>query len=282
MRRRGGRALSALTAVSLLAASCTGGEAATTTTSSVTVSPTTAQTTSTTAGTSAPSSTSTAPSTSQPPLCGGFRQVADDTDEYSYSIAYPVAVCDEAGALIPINLMAIEDFVAESIEAVIAAAAVLDAKATFTAQIAPELLNDDVYSVSGVATRFLDAGTGTVSFRHGWIINRADGSEINAAALFLDGDLTALADAAQAHLITDVLGSEEALTGPDGLLPVPANFEAVWLTSTGIGVGFYEGQVAARAVGSPAVLIPFSELDPFLDKTGVLAPLEAEDTLPEL
>ena len=208
-----------------------------------------------------------------------FRQLNEDTDEYSYSIAFPVilndGVPDEAANA------AVEAFVTGAITRLEAAAENLDAKATLTIQLAPELLNDTVYSLSGVSTEFLDAGAGTVSIRHGWIIDRTSGAEVAINELFIDGDLAVFATAAEAHLIADVLGSADALTNPDGLLPVAANFHASWLTAEGIGVGFFEGQVAAREAGSPSVFIPFAELETVLDKTGLLEPLQSDDSLPE-
>ena len=207
--------------------------------------------------------------------------MGEDTAEYSYSIAYPVLVGADGQPLPAVNAT-LDDFVAATIAELVAAADSLDAKATITVRLAPELLNDSVFSVSGVSTRLFDAGVGTVSLRHGWIIDLSDGSAVPPTELFLDGDLGALATAATDHLISDVLLSEDALAGPDGLLPVLGNFDAVWITATGIGVGFDEGQVAAAAVGSPAVFIPFAELDAVLDKDGVLAPLQTSPELPEL
>jgi len=269
----------ALIAFALTLAAC-GGTQQSTSSSTVTPSTTGAPTTTTTgapATTTPPPSTTVAP---QPGLSLEFRQATEDTEEYSYNISYPVLV-DENGEAVAAANNALLTWVDETVAEVQAAADALDAKATLTAQVAPELLNDSVLSLSGVSTRFVTSGAGTVSRRHGWIVNLETGAAVTAAEMMVDGDLSPLAEAARSHLIA-VLGSEDALAGPDGLLPVPANFDAAWLTATGIGVGFDEGQVAAPSAGSPAVSIPFAELDVFLIKKGVLAPLSEADRLPEI
>ncbi|NND04699.1 MAG: hypothetical protein HKN91_18155 [Acidimicrobiia bacterium] len=266
----------------LFAASCGGADQAPPTTTPPTTS---AQTTAgpTTTATTFPATTSPS-TTSAPSLTSAglsYRQAAENTDDYSYTIAYPVLV-DAEGQLVVGANDALITWVEETIADFKADADTLDAKATLTAQVAPELVSDSVLSLSGVSSSFVDAAAGTISRRHAWIVDLDTGATVNVQDLLLDGDLTPLADAARAHLIADILGSEDQLSGPDGLLPVAANFDSVWLTATGIGVGFDEGQVAAPEAGSPAVFIPFAELEVFLIKEGVLAPLREADRLPEL
>ena len=262
-------------------AACGGADGAT---SSTTATPPTSTATPTISATTEP------PPTTAPPLSATtapsgpsfvFTQVGEDTAAYSYTISYP-SLLDTAGEPVISANDAVDRWVEETVAELESAAATLDGKASLTAQVAPELLNESILSLSGVSTRFVDVSAGTVSRRHGWIIDLRTGAAVTAQELLIDGDLAPLAEAARRHLIADVLGNEDALTGPDGLLPVPANFQAVWLTTDGIGIGFYEGQVAAPEAGSPAVLIPFTELDPFLNKSGVLEALASGDHLPEV
>lgn len=89
------------------------------------------------------------------------------------------------------------------------------------------------------------------------------------------------AEASRTHLIADVLGDAAAITTPDGLLATPENFDAVWLTCAGIGVGFDQYQVAEGPAGTPSVLIPYAELLDAFDMTEILAPLRDGPTLPQ-
>lgn len=269
---------SAVAALALLAAACSGSEGNGSTSPTTPTSAVPIQTTTTLPATAAPLATTTSTAAETESRRLEFRQVAEDTDEYRYDIAYPILLDgDEPDAAANAVLLAWVDAAIAELQS---AASALDAKATLTVEIAPELLNDSVLSLSGVSTRFVDVAAGTVSRRHGWIIDLGTGAAIGAQDLFLDGDLAPLAQAAQLHLI-ETLG-EDRLAGPDGLLPVPANYDAVWLTSAGIGIGFDEGQVTAPDAGVPSVLVPFTEVEVFLIKAGVLAPLTAADTLPEL
>lgn len=263
------RVVATILALAILAGGCGG-----TTEESTTQAP--PSTTVATEVTQAPTTQLSATTTEKPDLTFAFEQRSAETDEYVYDIAYPLLVHPDG---------AIADAVNSEIQAWVDAAilevssADVSPKASLSAQIAPELLNSDVFSVSGVSTSFTASPSGTIGGRIAWIFSLTDGALVAATELMADGDLTPLAEAATAHLI-DVLGDDGAIVAPDGLLPDPANFDAVWLTATGVGIGFDQFQVAAGSAGSPSVLIPFADLDGSLNTAGVLAPLASGTQLP--
>lgn len=226
----------------------------------------------------APPSQSAPPTTLAEEVTFEFRSESGQSDTATFEIFYPVLLHPDAEVETAVNNH-IEEWVSEMIAETRAAGD--DLAARFSAQLAPELLNESVFSISGVSTEVLSAAAGSVGRRHGWIFDLRTGAAISASELFLDGNLEALAAASRAHLVADVFGDESLLSGPDGLLPVPANFDAVWLTASGLGVGFDEGQVAAPEVGTPTVTIPYEELAPSLDRSGVLDDLDDDWKLPE-
>ncbi len=231
--------------------------------------------------------TAASPPTTSParPETTGFSfvQTVEDNDQRLLEISYPILDHPNATQVAPINEN-IKQAIAE-MQADFAAAARTapagESRSTFSMQAAPELINDQVFSVSGISFEFVRGGTAT-STRVAWIFSLESGRQLSAADLFIDGDIEPLAAAARAHLIADVLGDAAAITVPDGLLASPENYDAVWLTATGIGVGFDQFQVTGGDAGTPTVLIPYTELRAVLDLSGILAPLQNGSTLPEL
>ena len=207
-----------------------------------------------------------------------FLQVARDDTDALIEITFPVleGVAPSVSAKI---IETVDSLIANFTDAASAAPAG-DSRSTLTLEAAPELINDDVFSVSGISFEFVRGGN-PATRRIAWIFSVETGSLISPADLFVGRRLDALAAASREHLITNVLGDAAALTVPDGLLPTPENFDAVWLTATGVGVGFDQYQVADGDAGSPAVLIPYAELLDAMDKTGILSPLQDAPTLPE-
>lgn len=249
-------------------------ETAATTTTSTTQPATPTVATTVPAATTAPTATAAISTT--------FVNVVDDAGPGRIEISYPRLVHPDAAVADRVNDQidgAVQALIDKFQEAVVADGP-SDGVSSLVVQAAPELLNDDVFSVSGItADLYAASGTGSTG-RLGWVFALADGSRLTAADFFVGGDLERLAESARSHLV-DALG-DSPITAPDGLLPDPANFDAVWLTTTGIGVGFDQYQVADGAAGNPAVLIPFPELADVIDAVGVLAPLQNGATLPEL
>ncbi len=263
----------------LAATACSGSEgAAVTTPLAATTTTATAPPATTAAATTDPPPTT--PTTIAAPSLGfEFRSTAADTEQYRYEFSYPILIHPDQAIADAVN-GAIEEWVRDAIRTV--SVAQLERQASFVAEIAPELLNDDVFSLSGITVELLNESAGTISSRVAWIFSLEDGIALTASDLFVDGDLAALAAAARERLVADVLEDESAIVSPDGLLPDPANFDAVWLTANSIGVGFDQFQVAAGDRGSPAVMVPFTALLDTLLTTGVLAPLQSSSSLPEL
>jgi hypothetical protein len=211
-----------------------------------------------------------------------FVQVADDTEQVLLELSFPVLHYPSALRAAPINDKindAVDKIVDDFAESA-GAAPEGGSRSTLTLQAAPELMNNDVFSIGGIVFESVPGGTPATK-RLAWVFSIETGELISATDLFVDGDLERLAAAAREHLIADVLGEAAAITSPDGLLPTPTNFHAVWLTPDGVGVGFDQYQVTGDA-GSPTVLVPYAELLDVLAKTGVLAPLQDGPTLPEL
>ncbi|MFC2177302.1 hypothetical protein ACFLRH_02675 [Actinomycetota bacterium] len=226
-------------------------------------------------------SSTTAPAT---PAAGPFSfvQVADDTEQVLIELSFPVLSHPSASQAAPINdkINAAVDKIVDAFAQAAGAAPPGESRPTLSLQAAPELINDEVFSVGGIVFEFVPGGTPATK-RLAWIFAIKTGELISATDLFVDGDLEHLAAAAREHLITDALGDAAAITSPEGLLPTPTNFDAVWLTADGVGVGFDQYQVTGDA-RSPTVLVPFAELLDTLATTGVLAPLQDGTTLPEL
>ncbi len=265
----------------LVVVGCGGTTTTTTTAATTTVSPSTTVTTSTTTTTSTPLTTTT---TAAPITIGTmFFQIVDDPGPGEVDISYPHLVHPDSTVAARVNGQidaAIRDLI-DNFQAGVANDSAAGTS-TLTIQAAPELLNDAVFSVSGITADFYaDTGTGSTG-RVGWMFTLETGTLLTARDLFIGGDLERLAESARDHLVDDVLGDESSIVAPDGLLPDLANFDAVWLTPTGVAVGFDQFQVAGPDAGNPAVLIPFAELQDVLDATGVLAPLQSGATLPEL
>jgi len=210
-----------------------------------------------------------------------FMRLKEDNDEELIDISYPVLQSPASPEAAPVNdkiIKAVDDMVVGFMDAA-EVAPPGNSRSTLTLQAAPELISDEVFSVSGVFFEFVRGGDPTTK-RVAWIFSLETKSLVTPAELFIDGSLEHLAAAAADHLVSDVLGEAAAITAPEGLEPTPVNFDAVWLTTTGIGVGFDQYQVTSGDAGSPAVLIPFGELIEVLDKTGILAPLQTGSTLP--
>jgi hypothetical protein len=210
-----------------------------------------------------------------------FMRLTEDNDEELIDISYPVLRSPTSPEAAPVNdriIKAVDDMVVDFMDAA-AAAPPGESRSTLTLQAAPELISNEVFSVSGVFFEFV-RGAAPTTKRVAWIFSLETKSLVAPAELFIDGSLEHLAAAAADHLAADILGDAAAITAPEGLEPTPANFDAVWLTTTGIGVGFDQYQVTSGDAGSPAVFIPFSELLDVLDKTGILTPLQTGSTLP--
>ncbi len=265
----------------VLIAGC-GGTTPTTTTAAVTTSPPTTVAESTTTVTTAIPETTT---TTMESVTIGilFLQIVEDPGPGDVDISYPHLVHPDSAIANRVNAQidsAIRDLI-EDFQEGVAADTTSETASTLVVQAAPELLNDAVISVSGITSDFY-AGSDTGSTgRLGMVFALDNGAQLSAGDLFIGGDLERLAESAREHLIADVLGDESLLIAPDGLLPDAANFDAVWLTSTGVGVGFDQFQVAAADAGNPAVLIPFAELRDVINAVGILEPLESGSTLPE-
>jgi hypothetical protein len=211
-----------------------------------------------------------------------FVRMTEDNDDELVVVSYPVLQSPVSPSLGSVNDKisgAVDDVIATFMDAA-AAAPEGETRSTLTLEAAPELINDDVFSLSGVFFEFVRGGA-PITRRLAWVFSIETGSVVTAAELFVDGSLDHLAAAARDHLVTDVLGDAAAITVPDGLAPTPANYDAVWLTSTGVGVGFDQFQVAGGEVGTPTVHVPFAELLDVLDTGGILAPLQRGSTLPE-
>ena len=246
--------------------------------SRISVPPATADPSTTPTTLAAPGTTATTATTAPAPAGFTFLQVARDDTDALIEITFPVL----QGAAPSVSAKIIEtvdNLVADFTDAASAAPAG-DSRSTLTLEAAPELINADVFSVSGISFEFVRGGT-PATRRIAWIFSVKTGSLIAPAELFVGGRLDALAAASREHLIANELGDAAALTVPDGLLPTPENFDAVWLTATGVGVGFDQFQVADGDAGSPAVLIPYAELLDAMDTTGILSPLQNAPTLPE-
>ncbi len=230
-----------------------------------------------------PADPGTTASTAPPgPRDFSFVQLTEDNDNELVAVSYPVLQSLASTLAAPVNdeiIGAVDDLIVGFMDAA-AAAPEGESRSTLTLEAAPELINDDVFSLSGVSFEFVRGGE-PITRRIAWIFSIETESVVTAAELFVDGSLEHLATAARDHLVADVLGDEAAITVPDGLAPIPSNFDAVWLTPTGIGVGFDQYQVAGGEAGSPAVFVPFAELLDVLNKTGILAPLLRGSTLPE-
>lgn len=226
------------------------------------------------------SSTTTQATPSAAPF--SFVQVADDTEQVLIELSFPILSHPSASQAAPINDKINEavDKIVDAFAQAAGAAPQGESRSTLSLQAAPELINDEVFSVGGIVFEFVPGGAPATN-RLAWIFSIETGELISATDLFVDGDLEALAAAAREHLIADALGDAAAITSPDGLLPTPTNFDAVWLTADGVGVGFDQFQVTGDA-GSPTVLVPYAELLDTLATTGVLAPLQDGTTLPEL
>ena len=226
-----------------------------------------------------------AASSTTPPAAANFSfvRMTEDNDEELIDIAYPVLQNIASAEAAPVNdkiIRAVDELVVNFMDAAGAAPAG-ESRSTLTLQAAPELINGDVYSASGVSFEFVRGG-GPATKRIAWIFSIETESLVSPADLFVDRSLEHLATASRDHLIADVLGDAAAITAPEGLRPTAENFHAVWLTATGIGVGFDQYQVASGELGSPTVLIPYAELLDVLDQTGILAPLRIGPTLPAL
>lgn len=227
-----------------------------------------------------PESTSTQPV--PPAATYSFVHASEDSEQLLVETSFPVLSHPDDSVALPINdqlQWSVDELVGEFLDSVGSAPA-NDSRSIFTLQAAPELINDDVFSVSGITFELVGGGT-SVTRRVAWIFSTETGALISATDLFVNGDLGGLAAAAREHLIADVLGDAAAIATPEALLPDPENFHAVWLAATGVGVGFDQYQVTADAA-SPTVLIPYAELFDVLDMTGILAPLQSGSTLPEL
>ena len=218
------------------------------------------------------------PATTRPPgeaVGYTFRQVSESSPQAAVKIIYPVLVDLGVGTEAAINTQ-LDDW-ARSLAVAFAATAAADDPArpsTLEIELAPELRSRSIFSLSGIEVVFDAAANFSLTRRIGWIFSIATGEAVSATDLFVQGDLSRLAESAAEHLVSDVLGDPERVVAPDGLLPDPANFDAVWLTPDGIGVGFDQFQATAGDVGSPTVLIPFPELADVLDTSGVLATLQ--------
>jgi len=237
---------------------------------------------STIATTVAPPATTSAPAPR--PIDTTFVQIAEDDESWMIEIFYPRIVLPDAEVAAAVNVQIDTSLraMADRFKADSQQVGPDGQRSTLVAQIAPELLSPAVFSLSGVVLEF-DGADGTSRDRRvGWMFELEQGTAVSAEDLFLGGDLERIAESARNHLAADVFADEASITAPAGLLPTPANFDAVWLTATGIGVGFDQYQVAGGEAGTPAVLIPFSEFAGVLNTAGILAPLRDRPTLPEL
>jgi hypothetical protein len=230
-----------------------------------------------------PAPTTTLPPAPVPPSSPGytFRQIEEATEHAVISVVYPVLDESAADNVAAVNEQ-LDNWARQMADDFIAAAADSGAAgvSTLEVQLAPELLSSTTFSLSGLSSQFDAATDFSLDSRIGWIFSIPDGQSITVVDLLVAGGLDRLATAARSHLIDDVLADPAAIQTPEGLLANPANFDAVWLTPTGIGVGFDQYQVTAGEAGSPSVLIPFAELEDVLETSGILAALGAGPTLP--
>jgi len=231
--------------------------------------------------TSRPASTAPVPGTTIPPteaLGYGFRHVSEEWPAATITITYPALIDLSSGSADVVNRW-LDSWAASLADESAVAAAGGPGPSVLEVELAPELRSRDVFSISGLAFEFDAKNDFSLTRRIGLILSLDTGKQVTAPDLFVSKNLGPLAVAAREHLV-DVLGDEAAIVAPEALAPEPENFAALWLTPTGIGVGFDQYRVAAGEAGSPTVLIPYAELGNAIDPAGLLGALE-DGTLPD-